>query len=106
MVQTKGTDYSQSSCLPGEGISCRDSFIAQTSLWCLVPFQGALMETQAKCPFKISPEARMGKMNNTKPHLKGLLEKLAKRESQGIQAKEKIKIGSIPFQQRFLISFV
>lgn len=105
MMQTKGTDNSQSSHLLGEDISCCDPFTAQTSLWCLVPFQGALMETQAKCPFKISPEARMGKMNTTKPHLKGLLEKLAKKESQGIQAKEKIKIGSIQFQQQFLISF-
>lgn len=97
MVQTKGTDYSQSSRLPGEGISCRDPFIAQISLWCLVPFQGALMETQAKCPFKISPEARMGKMNTTKPHLKGLLEKLAKRESQGYKLRRKSRSEAFGF---------
>lgn len=34
---------------------CHDAFRAQTFCWCLVPFQRAILETWAKCPFKTSP---------------------------------------------------
>lgn len=39
----------------GQDVVCHDTFRAQTFCWYLVPFQGAILETWAKCPFKTSP---------------------------------------------------